>query len=82
MQPRRVAGGPEIDLIVELDGHRVLALEFKATSAPARRDARHLEWLRDQIGPRLIAGAVLHTGPAAFVLGERLLAVPLCAIWG
>jgi len=79
---RTHAGRQEIDLIIELDGHRVLALEFKATSAPSRRDARHLEWLRDQIGARLIAGVVLHTGPAAFVLGERLLAVPLCAIWG
>jgi hypothetical protein len=54
----------------------VVALEVKATTAPSRDDARHLAWLRDQLGDRFLAGAVLHTGPAQFALGARIFAVP------
>jgi predicted AAA+ superfamily ATPase len=79
----RVEGGRhEIDCLAELFGDRVVAIEVKATAAPSRTDARHLEWLRDQLGHRFLAGAVLHTGPASFTLGDRILALPICALWG
>jgi len=39
-------------------------------------------WLRDRLGEHFVVGVVLHTGPAVYPLGERLLAVPICAIWG
>lgn len=55
---------------------------MKATAAPSRDDAKHLAWLRDQLGDRFVAGAVLHTGPARFTLGARIFAVPIAAIWG
>jgi hypothetical protein len=29
----------------------------------------------------LIAGIVLHTGPATYSLGERITAVPIAALW-
>jgi predicted AAA+ superfamily ATPase len=79
---RTQAGRQEVDLVVELDSDRVLALEFKATAAPSGNDARHLIWLRDELGERFVAGAVMHTGPHAFQLADRILAVPLCAMWG
>ena len=68
-------------MIVENPDGRVLALEIKATASPTRSDARHLLWLRDTIGDRFVAGAVLHTGPDAFQLDDRILAIPICAIW-
>jgi hypothetical protein len=43
--------------------------------------ARHLAWLRDEFGDRFVAGVVLHTGPRAYELGDRLLAVPICTLW-
>ena len=79
---RTQAGRQAVDLVVELDSDRVLALEFKATAAPSARDARHLIWLRDELGERFVAGAVMHTGPRVFQLAESILAVPLCAMWG
>jgi hypothetical protein len=79
---RAEGGRREIDFLVELAGDRVVAIEVKATAAPDRADARHLEWLRDELGDRFLAGAVLHTGPAAFMLGDRILALPICALWG
>lgn len=75
-------GREEVDIVLEQADGRLLALEVKATSAPTAADARHLAWLRDKIGDRFIGGTVLHTGPDAFLLGERLMAVPICAFWG
>lgn len=78
----RVEGGRrEIDLVVELGAGRVVGIEFKASAAPRRDDAKHLAWLRDQLGPSFAAGAVLHSGPGIYALGDRILAVPLCAVW-
>ncbi len=72
----------EVDLAVEVAAGDVIAIEIKATSAPSRDDARHLVWLRDQLGERFLAGAVLHTGPRPFRLDDRVLAVPICCLWG
>ena len=72
----------EIDLIAELSGGDVVAIEIKASAAPTRSDARHLEWLREQFGERFLAGAVLHTGPRPFRLSERIFALPICVLWG
>lgn len=74
-------GRHEIDLVAEMSGDRILAIEIKATAAPIEADARHLAWLRSALGDRFVAGAVLHTGPGLFRLGDRIAAIPICAIW-
>ena len=74
-------GRHEIDLIAEIAAGEILAIEIKATAAPTRADARHLEWLRDQLGNRFKAGAVLHTGPGLINLTDRIMAIPICALW-
>lgn len=78
---REKNGRREIDLLTELAGDRVVALEVKATSAPTRDDAAHLTWLRDRLDERFLAGAVLHTGPSTFTLGDRIAAVPIASLW-
>lgn len=78
---RTKEGRQEIDLVVESAGS-VLGIEFKASAAPSADDARHLTWMRDLLGDRFLAGAVVHTGPEVFVVADRILAVPLCALWG
>jgi predicted AAA+ superfamily ATPase len=79
---RTKEGRQEIDLVIELGGGNVVAIEFKASASPAPTDARHLTWLRERLGDRFVAGAVVHTGPDVFALDERILAVPLAAMWG
>lgn len=79
---REKNGRHEIDIVAELGGGRVIAIEVKATSAPSKADATHLGWLRDELGERFVAGVVLHTGPMTFSLGDRLAAMPIAAIWG
>ncbi len=78
----RTAGGrEEIDLLAEMPGGRVAAIEVKASAAVGRRDARHLVWLRDRLGDRFAAGVVLHTGPDVFELDDRVMAAPISTIW-
>jgi predicted AAA+ superfamily ATPase len=79
---RTKQGEHEIDMLIELGGFRVIALEVKASAAPDSGDARHLAWLRDEIGDRFVAGVVLHTGPRSYPLGERITAAPLACLWG
>jgi predicted AAA+ superfamily ATPase len=74
-------GRHEIDLLAELGGDRVVAVEVKASASPGGRDAAHLEWLRDRLGDRFLAGVVLHTGPRTFPLSDRIAAVPIAALW-
>jgi predicted AAA+ superfamily ATPase len=78
---RDTDGRREVDLVAELGGGRVVGIEIKATAAPDPSDAKHLAWLRDTLGERFVAGVVFHTGPRMFELGERLIAVPICALW-
>lgn len=78
---REKNGRHEIDLLAELGGDRVIAIEAKAAAAPNRSDAGHLEWLRDRLGDRFVAGVVVHTGPSAFALSERIAAVPIASLW-
>jgi hypothetical protein len=61
-------------------GGRVIAIEVKASAAPTSADARHLEWLRDQLDDRFLLGLVLHTGPGMYELGDRIAAVPMRAL--
>jgi uncharacterized protein len=79
---REYDGRHEVDLVAEVANGNVFAMEIKATAAPDASDARHLAWLRDLLGERFLGGAVLHTGPRAFSLGDRILALPICSLWG
>lgn len=79
---RTAQGRHEVDLICELAEGRLIGIEVKAGAAPTAADARHLAWLRDEMGERFARGVVLHTGPRPYRLGERIDAVPICALWG
>jgi uncharacterized protein len=82
MHHLRVEGGRhEIDLVIDLGRGRLFGIEFKAGVAPTREDARHLVWLRDELGARFAGGVVLHSGQAVVELDDRICAVPLSAAW-
>lgn len=79
---RQREGRHEVDLIAEIGGTRIVGIEIKSTAAPNTEDAKHLFWLRDQLGDRFVRGVVLHTGKRVFELGDRVQAVPIAALWG
>lgn len=74
-------GRHEVDIVAELGGGSVVGFEVKASAAVDQRDAKHLAWMRDELGDRFIAGVVFHTGPHVFPLGNRLTALPISTIW-
>ena len=78
---RQEQGRHEVDVLVEYGGGRVFGLEIKAAAAVDPGDARHLRWLRDALGDRFVGGAVLHTGPRAFVLDGNIVAAPIACLW-
>jgi hypothetical protein len=78
---RTKEGRHEIDLLAELGGDRVIGIEVKANAAPDKDDAKHLIWLRDQLGDRLVAGVVLHTGPRIYSIDDKILAAPISVLW-
>jgi len=78
---RSEQGRHEVDILVEYGDGRVFGLEVKATSGPSLHDAKHLQWLRGELGDRFIGGAVLHAGPRKYPLTEHIVAAPICALW-
>lgn len=78
---REEHGRREVDVLAEIGGRDVLAIEVKATAAPSRDAAKHLIWLRDRLGERFLGGIVFHTGPALLELDERVTAAPIAALW-
>lgn len=78
---RTDGGRQEINLLIDLGGGRVIAIEIKAGSAPTARDARHLRWLRDELGDSFVRGILFHTGPQPFDLDARIWAVPISTLW-
>jgi predicted AAA+ superfamily ATPase len=74
--------GAEVDLIAEdRRTGEVAGIEIKLTSTPTARHARHLMMLRDKLGDRFTTGLVVHAGPRALPIGDRLWAVPVSALW-
>lgn len=71
----------EVDLVLEAANGQVVGIEVKAADSVEQRDARHLAWLRDHLGPAFHRGIVLHTGTTTYPLGERIWAWPIAALW-
>ena len=73
---RTYGGDREIDLIVERDDGRVLALEVKLARSVTDDDVRHLTWLRGQLGDDLLDAVVVTTGPDAYRRTDGIAVVP------
>ncbi|MPZ87063.1 MAG: DUF4143 domain-containing protein [Nitriliruptorales bacterium] len=73
---RTKGGRREIDLIVERDDHRVMALEVKLARTIDDADVRHLRWLRERLGDNLLDAVVVTTGPEAYRRGDGIAVVP------
>lgn len=77
---RTFGGEREVDLIVEAVGGGVVALEVKLAAVVEDRDVRHLHWLEERIGERLLDKVVLHVGPRAYRRADGVAVVPLALL--
>ncbi|GLY15710.1 ATPase AAA [Kineosporia sp. NBRC 101677] len=72
----RTAGQREVDLIVEGEDQRIVALEVKLDGEVQAEDVKHLHWLREMIGDRLADAAVITTGRFAYRRPDGIAVVP------
>jgi uncharacterized protein len=77
----RTGGGEhEVDLIIEREDGRVLAIEFKLARDIGSDDVRHLNWLAGQLGDSLIDAMVLTTGAEAYRRPDGVAVVPAALV--
>ncbi len=71
----------EVDIIVESQSGSVAGIEVKAAIDVDERDFKHLTYLRDKLGNRFTNGIVLHCGTEVLQWGDRLVSLPISALW-
>lgn len=70
-------GDHEIDLVVLRDDGRALAVEVKLANTVTDSDTKHLHWLADRMGDKLLDAIVINTGPNAYRRPDGIAVVPL-----
>ncbi|GAA1978714.1 DUF4143 domain-containing protein [Isoptericola halotolerans] len=70
----------EIDILVERADHKVVAIEVKLSGSVSDKDVRHLNWLHDQLGDRVLDRVVITTGPYAYRRQDGVAVVPLALL--
>lgn len=78
---RTKKGDHEVDIIVEGDDRRIVAMEVKLADTVGDADVRHLQWLKAHVGSLLADAVVLNTGPYAYRRQDGI-AVVLLALLG
>lgn len=77
----RTHDGAEVDLVIEFDDGRIIAIEVKAGSRVSGRDLAGLKVLREELGEAFVAGVVLHTGPRSYTHQDRIHVMPIDRLW-
>ncbi|MEO3870388.1 ATP-binding protein [Nonomuraea sp. B12E4] len=77
----RTKDGVEVDAVLENRRGQVVGVEVKAASTVRAEDFRGLRHLAARLGDDLVAGVVLHTGGQTLPFGDRMLAMPVSALW-
>lgn len=77
----RAGNDVEVDLVLEAADGRVCAIEIKAGSQVSSGATRGLEFLRDRLGDRFVAGLLLTSGSQAQRIGDRLATAPVDILW-
>jgi predicted AAA+ superfamily ATPase len=77
----RTQTGQEIDLLLEDPAGRIVGIEVKLGGSVQEKDVRALHDLAGMLGDRFLRGVVLYTGDRAVPFSEKILALPIQALW-
>jgi predicted AAA+ superfamily ATPase len=77
---RTARGRQVIDLIVERADGSVVAVEVKLTRNVTGGDVKHLGWLEEKLGDRVLDRIVLTTGPQAYRREDGIAVIPLALL--
>lgn len=75
------ADDDEVDVVLELDDGRILAIEVKANQRISAADLRGLRKLRQALGARFMAGIAFSTGSRSYTAEDRLHVLPVDRLW-
>lgn len=76
---RTARGRQEIDLVVERADGGVVAVEVKLARAVSG-EAKHLTWLKQRLGDRVLDQVIVTTGPEAYRREDGIAVVPLALL--
>lgn len=77
---RTASGDREVDLIVERADRRFVAIEVKLATTPDERDYRHLTWLNEAMGDRVLDTVMITTGRDAYRRPDGTAVVPAALV--
>jgi uncharacterized protein len=77
---RTKGGEREVDLVIERDDRRILAIEVKLAGTVEDADVKHLTWLQERLGDQLLDAAVVTTGQHAYRRPDGIAVVPLALL--
>ena len=77
---RTKGGEREVDIVIEIGG-ALIAIEVKAGVRPVAANAKHLSWLRAELGDTVTAAVVIHRGSASFEIVPGVWALPVSSLW-
>ena len=77
---RTRGGEQDVDLILERFDGKVLAFEVKLAAVVSDSDVRHLHFLGERLGDRLVDKVVITTGKQAFRRADGVAVVPLALL--
>ena len=77
---RTARGRQEVDLIVERADGNVVAIEIKLARSISSDGARHVRWLKQKLGERVLDQIVITTGPQAYRREDGIAVVPLALL--
>ena len=70
----------EIDIIIEAQDRSIVAVEVKLSASITDHDVRHLNWLKDQLGDRVVDRVCITTGGYAYRRPDGVAVVPLALL--
>ncbi|MST64149.1 ATP-binding protein [Schaalia hyovaginalis] len=77
----RTSDGDEVDLVIERDDGRVLAIEVKASERAPGSEFRGMAKLRDLLGDRFLGGIMMTAGKRSYTYQDRLHVIPIDRLW-
>ena len=77
----RTSDNKEVDFVLERPDGRLAGIEVKSSDTVRSGDFKGLKVLQEVAGDDFVCGIVLYTGRDVVPFGEKLMAVPVGALW-
>ncbi len=77
----RTHEGDEVDFVIENKSGTIVGIEIKAAATIKPNDLKGLSTLREKLGSKFKRGIILYQGKEIVPLGNKIVALPLPALW-